>query len=42
MTVSPMVGEDYIAWLQKARGAELEFQHNNLYQPSITNTTAAR
>jgi tetratricopeptide (TPR) repeat protein len=36
--------KDYIAWLQKARGAELEFQHSNLYKPPITNTnnTAAR
>ena len=34
--------KDYIAWLQKARGAELEFQHSNLYKPPSTNTTAAR
>jgi hypothetical protein len=25
--------KDYIAWLQKARAADLEFQHSNLYKP---------
>jgi tetratricopeptide (TPR) repeat protein len=33
--------KDYIAWLQKARAAELGFQHRNLRPPS-TNSTAAR
>jgi tetratricopeptide (TPR) repeat protein len=34
--------KDYIAWLQKARTAELEFQHSNLYKPPGTNPTASR
>jgi tetratricopeptide (TPR) repeat protein len=34
--------KDYIAWLQKARAVELEFQHSNLYKPPALNPTAAR
>jgi len=35
--------KDYIAWLQKANAADLEFQHSNLYKPPVaTNTTAAK
>jgi hypothetical protein len=34
--------KDYIAWLQKARATNLEFQHTNLYQPPVTNATAAK
>ena len=34
--------KDYIVWLQKARGAESEFQHSNLYKSPATNTTASR
>jgi tetratricopeptide (TPR) repeat protein len=34
--------KDYIVWLQKARAAQLEFQHSNLLKPPTTNTTAAR
>jgi tetratricopeptide (TPR) repeat protein len=36
--------KDYIAWLQKARAADMDFQHSNLYKPPLTatNTTAAK
>jgi tetratricopeptide (TPR) repeat protein len=34
--------KDYIVWLQKARAAQLEFQHSNLYTPPPANPTAAR
>jgi tetratricopeptide (TPR) repeat protein len=34
--------KDYIAWLQKARAAELQFQHSNLYKPPNPSPTAAR
>ncbi len=31
--------KDYIAWLQKARVSDREFQHSNLYKPPPTNAT---
>jgi tetratricopeptide (TPR) repeat protein len=34
--------KEYIAWLQKARAADMELQHNNLYKPTAINPTAAR
>lgn len=34
--------KDYIAWLQKARAADMGLQHSFLYKPSLTNVTALR
>jgi tetratricopeptide (TPR) repeat protein len=34
--------KDYIAWLQKARAADMSLQHSYLYKPSLTNATASR
>jgi tetratricopeptide (TPR) repeat protein len=34
--------KDYIAWLQKARATDQQFQHSNLLPPSIAHTTAAK
>lgn len=34
--------KDYIAWLQKARAADMNFQHANLYKPSNATVTATR
>jgi tetratricopeptide (TPR) repeat protein len=34
--------KDYIAWLQKARAADLQLQHSNLQPPSIAKITAAK
>jgi tetratricopeptide (TPR) repeat protein len=33
--------KDYIAWLQKARASDMEFQHSNLYKPPSTATATA-
>lgn len=34
--------KDYVAWLQKARAADMGLQHSYLYKPSASNITAAR
>jgi tetratricopeptide (TPR) repeat protein len=34
--------KDYIAWLQKARAADLKLEHSYLYKPSTSNATATR